>query len=45
MAKCNSKHVVRLYERYETEHHIMLVLEYCNGGDLAEEINTRGRIP
>lgn len=45
MSKCESKHVVRLYGRYETDDYIMLALEYCNGGDLAMQIDNRGKIP
>jgi serine/threonine protein kinase len=45
MQKCNSDCIVRIYDRYETDDYIILVLEYCNGGDLADTIHERGRIP
>lgn len=37
--------IVRLHEAIQTEDKIFLVLEYCAGGDLAEYIQRRGRVP
>ncbi|GAB4844742.1 hypothetical protein Ancab_038132 [Ancistrocladus abbreviatus] len=36
--------IIRLFEAIETEDRIFLVLEYCEGGDLAAYINRHGRV-
>ncbi|PON78931.1 Serine/threonine protein kinase [Parasponia andersonii] len=36
--------IIRLFEAIETEEKIYLVLEYCDGGDLAAYINRHGRV-
>ncbi|GAB4861490.1 hypothetical protein Ancab_036692 [Ancistrocladus abbreviatus] len=36
--------IIRLFEAIETEDRIYLVLEYCEGGDLAAYINRHGRV-
>ncbi|GAB2271888.1 hypothetical protein Dimus_006717 [Dionaea muscipula] len=36
--------IIRLFESIETQERIYLVLEYCDGGDLAAYIQRRGRI-
>uniref|UniRef100_A0A5B6YZI5 Protein kinase domain-containing protein n=1 Tax=Davidia involucrata TaxID=16924 RepID=A0A5B6YZI5_DAVIN len=36
--------IIRLFEAIETEDRIYLVLEYCDGGDLAAYIHRRGKV-
>lgn len=36
MQRLNHPHVVRLYEVLDTEEEIMLIMEYCENGDLEE---------
>lgn len=45
MMKCNSEHVVRCYNKYEDDENIIMAVEYCNSGDLYQEIKKRGTIP
>lgn len=45
MTICDSNYVVRMYDHFESEDHIVFVLEYCNGGDLYTIIKERERIP
>lgn len=37
-------HIVKLYEAYEDEQYLHLVLEYCNGGDLLNYIAESGAL-
>lgn len=43
--KVNSDHVMKLYDVYENKWLKIMVIEYCNGGTLSEEILRRNRIP
>ncbi|XP_074643848.1 serine/threonine-protein kinase unc-51-like isoform X2 [Tubulanus polymorphus] len=36
--------VVALLDCKETTHHVYLVMEYCNGGDLADYLHTKGTL-
>ncbi|KAM7476589.1 hypothetical protein LguiB_023832 [Lonicera macranthoides] len=36
--------IIRLFEAIQTEDRIFLVLEYCDGGDLAAYLNQRGKV-
>lgn len=36
---------MRCYDAYENDEYVIMALEYCNGGDLSQEIKKRGRIP
>lgn len=45
MEMCDSDYVVRIYDKYENDEHMIMALEYCNGGDLADHIYERGKIP
>lgn len=38
-------HIIRLYEHLETQDHIILVMEYADGGDLYDLISHSGVIP
>ena len=37
----NSPHIVKLFERFKTNRHFYLILEYCNGGDLESLLERR----
>ncbi|CAI0469844.1 unnamed protein product [Linum tenue] len=37
--------IIRLYEAFETADRIYLILEYCDGGDLAAYIQRHGKVP
>ncbi|WKA05689.1 hypothetical protein VitviT2T_023638 [Vitis vinifera] len=41
----NHPNIIRLLQAIETSDRIFLVLEYCDGGDLAAYIHRRGRVP
>ncbi len=43
MRKLNHESVIRLYNIYESEHHIYLVLELLNGGELFDRIREKGQ--
>jgi serine/threonine protein kinase len=32
--KCNSPFIIKLYHSFETEKHLIMILDYCPGGDL-----------
>ncbi|EGR33260.1 protein kinase domain protein [Ichthyophthirius multifiliis] len=32
--KCNSPFIIKLYHSFETERHLIMILDYCPGGDL-----------
>jgi serine/threonine protein kinase len=36
MMICNSEHVIKCFDVYENKSLKIMVLEYCNGGDLQE---------
>ncbi|CAG7817255.1 unnamed protein product [Allacma fusca] len=38
------ENVVALFECRETPNHVFLVMEYCNGGDLADYLNGKGTL-
>eukprot|EP00759_Apiculatamorpha_spiralis_P025274 PhF_6_TR28302/c0_g1_i1/m.41917/K08850/AURKX; aurora kinase, other len=42
---CRSPHIIRLYGWYSDEERIYLVLEYASGGNLFQQIRSRGPIP
>ena len=37
-------HIIRLYQVMESERHLMLVTEYCEGGEVFEQLVARGRM-
>lgn len=37
-AAAGHPHVIQLHEVFVTQHHVALVMEYANGGDLAQHI-------
>ena len=39
MSAIRHRHVIRLYEVFETNKYLFLVLEYAEGGDLLKHIN------
>ncbi|XP_065831216.1 serine/threonine-protein kinase ULK1-like isoform X2 [Oscarella lobularis] len=41
LKRVNHSNVVRLYDHKKTENILFLVLEYCNGGDLAEYLHVK----
>lgn len=45
MMLCNSEHIVKCYDVYENRSLKIMVMEYCNGGDLQGEISSKGKIP
>ena len=45
MFKVQDEHVMKCYATYENKWLKIMVIEYCNGGTLSEEIYKRGRIP
>jgi serine/threonine protein kinase len=44
MKKLNSRHIIRLLEVFESNHNIMIVLEYAGGGDLLQIMRIRGSL-
>ncbi|KAJ7963402.1 Kinase family protein [Quillaja saponaria] len=44
LSTINHPNIIRLFEAIETEDSIYLVLEYCNGGDLAAYIHRHGKV-
>ncbi|KAF3439775.1 hypothetical protein FNV43_RR18053 [Rhamnella rubrinervis] len=44
LSTINHPNIIRLFEAIETEDRIYLVLEYCEGGDLAAYIHRHGRV-
>lgn len=34
MSKCNSPFIVKMYHSFQTESHLVIVMDYCPGGDL-----------
>ena len=40
----NNKNVVRLYETFSTENHLLLVMELCSGGDLLNYVRKRRKL-
>ncbi|KAF9688025.1 hypothetical protein SADUNF_Sadunf02G0154100 [Salix dunnii] len=44
LSTINHPNIIRLFESIETEDRIFLVLEYCDGGDLARYIRRYGKV-
>ncbi|KAG5251620.1 hypothetical protein OIU76_007845 [Salix suchowensis] len=44
LSTINHPNIIRLFEFIETEDRIFLVLEYCDGGDLAGYIRRHGKV-
>ena len=44
LKKTRHKNIVRLYEYFETEKHILFVIEVCAGGDLLNYVRRRRRL-
>ena len=45
MNKVDSAHVMKILDVYENKSLKIMVIEYCNGGDLQHEIRDKIRIP
>lgn len=45
MMICDSDNVVKCYNVYENRSLKIMVMEYCNGGELQREISTKYKIP
>lgn len=45
MAKVNSDHVMKLFDVFENKWLKIMVVEYCNGDTLANQIMSRKKIP
>ena len=45
MMICNSTNVVRCFNVYENKQMKIIVMEYCNGGELQREISKKVKIP
>ena len=43
--RVESDHVMKLYDVYQNKWLKIMVMEFCNGGTLSEEITSRNRIP
>ena len=41
MSKCDHPNIIKLYEIYEDERHIYLIMEECLGGELFDRILTK----
>lgn len=44
LKRIRHKNIVRLYEYFETERHILFVMELCAGGDLLNYVRKRRRL-
>ncbi|XP_050147030.1 serine/threonine-protein kinase ATG1a-like isoform X1 [Malus sylvestris] len=44
LSTINHPNIIRLFEAIQTEDRIFLVLEYCDGGDLADYIRRHGKV-
>uniref|UniRef100_A0A2R5LJ83 Putative serine/threonine-protein kinase unc-51 n=1 Tax=Ornithodoros turicata TaxID=34597 RepID=A0A2R5LJ83_9ACAR len=44
LAELHHENVVALLDCKETAHHVYLVMEYCNGGDLADYLHDKGTL-
>lgn len=44
LAELHHENVVALLDCKETTHHVHLVMEYCNGGDLADYLHDKGTL-
>ena len=44
LRKTRNHNIVRLYEYFETEKHILFVIEVCVGGDLLNYVRRRRRL-
>lgn len=49
IAQLDHPHVIRMYEYFEDEHHVHLIMEHCGGGDLMrrikQAIKSKSRLP
>ena len=44
MKRARQENIVRLYESFETENHIVYVMEVCGGGDLLTYVRRRRKL-
>lgn len=44
MLKLRHDHVVKIYETFESEQHIIIVMEICAGGDLLNYVRKRRKV-
>ena len=44
LQKIRHEHIVRLYDSFETQKHIVFVIELCSGGDLLNYVRRRRRL-
>lgn len=44
LTELHHENLVALMDCKETPHHVYLVMEYCNGGDLADYLNAKGTL-
>jgi len=44
LLKLRHNHVVKIYETFESEQHIIIVMEICAGGDLLNYVRKRRRL-
>ncbi|XP_014669173.1 PREDICTED: serine/threonine-protein kinase unc-51-like [Priapulus caudatus] len=44
LTELHHENVVALFDCKETTHHVYLVMEYCNGGDLADYLHAKGTL-
>ena len=45
LKRISHRNIVQLYEVLETHGRLFIVMEYCSGGDLAQLLKSRGRLP
>jgi calcium-dependent protein kinase len=43
--KSDHPNIIRIYETWETPDHYILVMEYCSGGELLQEVEDNGCVP
>ncbi len=43
LTELHHENVVALLDCKETQHHVYLVMEYCNGGDLADYLQSKSK--
>ncbi|XP_046464386.1 serine/threonine-protein kinase unc-51-like [Daphnia pulex] len=44
LSEVHHENIVALLDCQETQHHVFLVMEYCNGGDLADYLSVKGTL-
>jgi len=44
LSEVHHENIVGLLDCQETQHHVFLVMEYCNGGDLADYLSVKGTL-